>query len=124
MDETVKRPVTLACLVLGALWTASVPAQTLPDPTRPPAAVLTPAPAGTPIVPAGPQLQSILISTRADGRRIAVIDGQTVREGEKFKGAVLVKMTQTAVVLGYGSERHVLKLFPAANPNAARAATR
>jgi MSHA biogenesis protein MshK len=44
---------------------------------------------------------------------VAVIDGQTVRLGERYKGAQLTQMTETEVVLQRGSERQVLKLFPA-----------
>jgi MSHA biogenesis protein MshK len=47
-----------------------------------------------------------------------VIDGETVRLGGTFRGAVLVRMTETEVELQRGRERQVLKLFAAARPKA------
>ena len=98
-----------------ALLSCGVQAQDLPDPTRPPA-VLT-APSGPDAaVAAGPQLQSVLIAPHEGGRRIAVIDGQTLRLGDKYKGALLASMSDTEVVLVQGKQRQVLKLFPAPTP--------
>ncbi len=95
---------------------AGANAQGLPDPTRPPAVISAPAAAGAPAVAAGPQLQSVLIAPHPGGRRIAVIDGQTLRLGDKYKGAMLAAMTDTEVVLVQGKQRQVLKLFPPSTP--------
>ncbi|HEU4851274.1 MAG TPA: hypothetical protein VFT37_03860 [Telluria sp.] len=89
------------------------------DPTEPPAA-MRPVPAGAaggaeaePV--AGPRLQSVLISTK---RRVAVIDGHTVRQGQQHRGALVASITPTQVVLVRGTAKEVLKLYPAAPANA------
>jgi MSHA biogenesis protein MshK len=83
-------------------------AQTLPDPTRPP--VLPGAnaepPAGGPV---GPELQSVLISPT---RRVAIINGQSVKLGGKFGESQVVKISEGEVVLRTGQDVQVLKLFP------------
>lgn len=84
-------------------------AQTLLDPTRPPAA-LEPAKEETVSAPASaPVLQSVLISS---GRRVAIISGQTVSLGEKFGEARVVKITESEVLLRSGTDLQTLKLFP------------
>ncbi|USX12061.1 MSHA biogenesis protein MshK [Oxalobacteraceae bacterium OTU3CAMAD1] len=100
---------TLWALVLAA---PTPQAQTLADPTQPPpeARLLAPGAADAPVVSAGPRLQSILIGTR--GREVAVIDGQTLRKGDKLNGAVLVNIGKNQVVLQRGREKQVLTLFP------------
>jgi MSHA biogenesis protein MshK len=92
--------------------------QALPDPTRPPPeASMTPGGAMAMPSAGGPQLQSVLVSNKPGGRRIAVIDGQTVRLGGKFDGAVLVKVTDTEAVLRRGQALQVLTLFPKPESN-------
>lgn len=107
----------LSALVLAAL---PVSAQTLTDPTQPPPESRLQAPGGieAPVVSSGPQLQSVLIGSR--GREVAVIDGQTLRKGDKINGAVLVKIGKNQVVLQQGRSKQVLTLFPdtAAEANA------
>src|SRR5450759_1304523 len=79
------------------------------DPTRPPAS-LGLAQEGTVSPPAaGPVLQSVLISP---GRMVAIISGKTVRLGEKFGEARVVKITESEVVLRSGTDSQTLKLFP------------
>jgi MSHA biogenesis protein MshK len=112
MDETVKTgrmAFAAAVLLLPLLAHGGAQARDLRDPTRPPAQLLSgggdaPAAAGV------PQLQSVLIGREPGGRRVAVIDGETVRLGETFRGARLVRMTQDEVELARGRERQVLKL--------------
>jgi len=94
-----------------ALWAASscARAQALSDPTRPPSA--SPA-AGQPDAgTGGPRLQSILLSP---GRKIAIIDGQTVALGGKIGDATLVRIAEAGVVLKRGDELETLPLLPAA----------
>lgn len=87
-------------------------AQPLNDPTRPPPRLYTPAAdASASPASAEPQLQSVLIARHAGGRHVAVIDGQTVRLGEQFRGARVASMTQNEVVLVNGKQRRVLRLF-------------
>lgn len=98
----------------SALLLAALPAsaQTLADPTQPPpeSRLLAPGAADAPAASTGPQLQSILIGTR--GREVAVIDGQTLRKGDKINGAVLVQIRKNQVVLQHGRAQQVLTLFP------------
>lgn len=103
--------------ILVTVSSASALAQgPVADPTRPPAeALLLPSPGET-VTATGPRLQSVLVSARPGGRRVAVIDGQTVRLGGKFDGAVLVKVSDQAVVLRRGNELQTLRLYPAPLP--------
>jgi len=109
MSAAVKRGWWLAALLMAALPAL---AQTLTDPTQPPPESRQLAPGATdgPVASAGPQLQSILIGTR--GREVAVIDGQTLRKGDKIHGAVLVQIRKNQVVLQHGRAKQVLTLFP------------
>ena len=99
-------------LFIVMLWCGAAHAQTLVDPTQPPpeSRLLPAAAIDAPVVPKGPQLQSVLIGSH--GRQVAVIDGQTVRKGEKFNGAVLVEVRKNQVVLQNGRHKQVLTLFP------------
>ena len=93
-----------AALPLAA---APVQAQGLVDPTRP--ARATGSPGSAEEVPAGTQLQSVLISSR---RRLAVINGVMVPLGGMVGEAQLVKISETEVVLKKGEESEVLRLYP------------
>jgi MSHA biogenesis protein MshK len=111
MDEAVKNiTLTLFAGPLLAGLLASVPAgaQTLADPTRPPPALDASRAGGG--ADGLPRLQSILIAPRAGGRQVAVIDGETVRLGDNFRGARVARMTRTEVELVRGRERQVLRL--------------
>ena len=109
---------TLAALLLASPFVARPARAQLPDPTRPPAALGLRA--GLDAAGDGlPRLQSVLISPRQGGRHVAVIDGETVRLGDRFKGARVARMSQTEVELVRGRERQVLQLHPApAGPGA------
>ena len=96
-------------LTLGLAGVQAVCAQVLSDPTRPPAAFQS---VGQ--LPAGPDrgglvLQSVLISP---GSRSAIISGEHVMLGEKFRGVRLVRVAETEVVLLGGGTSRTLKLFP------------
>jgi MSHA biogenesis protein MshK len=84
-------------------------AQALLDPTRPPAVTVVGAD-GAPLSIAGPQLQSVLIASHPGGRHVAVIDGDTVRLGETYKGARVARIAPNEVELVRGKDRQVLKL--------------
>ena len=104
---------TLAALALASSFVSPEAGAQLPDPTRPPATLGVRAGAdggGDGL----PRLQSVLIAPRQGGRHVAVIDGETVRLGDSFKGARVARMTQTEVELVRGRERQVLRLHPAA----------
>lgn len=109
--------VAMLAMAAGALAQDSA----LPDPTRPPVSLSAPlvGPGGPSAPSAQPQLQSILISLRAGGRRVAVIDGKTLRQGDRIGSAVVESIHATEVVLRTGKQRQALKLF---RPAARRAA--
>lgn len=95
---------------------ACVQAQALQDPTRPFAAAATVDGDETAI---GPQLQSVLIARQAGGRHVAVIDGETVRLGETFRGARVARITPREVELVRGKDRQVLRLSSLEEPSPA-----
>jgi MSHA biogenesis protein MshK len=82
-------------------------AQTLSDPTRPPASLDVTQ--NQSVSTSAPVLQSVLISPQ---RMVAIISGKTVTLGEKVGEANVVKITESEVVLRNGKEIQVLKLFP------------
>jgi MSHA biogenesis protein MshK len=80
------------------------------DPTRPPASMVTiTQEAGATKVFSGPVLQSVIIGP---GRSVAFISGEAVKVGEKFGDAILVKITESEVVLRTGDELKTLRLYP------------
>jgi MSHA biogenesis protein MshK len=104
----------LAAITVAAL-AAPAHAQTLPDPTRPPPTLYNaPGSAGAAASAAQPQLQSVLV---AQGRKVAVIDGETYRVGDSVKGRRVAAISDTQVVLVQGKQRQVLKLYPVAANN-------
>jgi MSHA biogenesis protein MshK len=105
MVETVMRNLALGMLCVCAV---TAHAQTVQDPTRPPVQLLRPS-AAEPAVHA-PQVQSILIGRAAGGRRVAVIDGDTVRVGDMVGGARVVGMTPSTVILARAGRRETLPL--------------
>jgi MSHA biogenesis protein MshK len=93
----------LACAALPA-WGQ------LSDPTRPPGATGQAMQGGLDeSQPTGTQLQSVLI---AAGRRVAIINGNTVALGGMVGEAKVIKISETEVVLRRGAETEVLKMYP------------
>ena len=109
MDEAVKHMRYLAAAAILCAAHAAALAQVLQDPTRPPAHLAARAD-GAGLSSGAPQLQSVLISRQPGGRHVAVIDGDTVRLGESYKGAKVARISQGEVELVRGSERQVFKL--------------
>lgn len=83
-------------------------AQALPDPTKPPAEVVS-VPAGQVAAPKSIGLQSIIISP---ARRAAIINGETVELGATLGDARLIEVSEGRVVLQGAQGRQVLTLFP------------
>ena len=83
-------------------------AQELADPTRPPASIES-ARDQDAAAASGPVLQSVLISPT---RKIATINGQVLKQGDRFGDARVVKISENEVVLRNGREVQTLKLFP------------
>ncbi len=86
-------------------------AQTLPDPTRPPAEISAPV-AGLAAPPKDSGLQSVIISPT---RRAAIINGQTVELGALLGDARLVEISESVAILERAQGRQVLALFPGVN---------
>jgi MSHA biogenesis protein MshK len=103
----------LLLVILLVFAAGIVHAQGLTDPMRPPAFDAAVAGEGA----QGSRLQSTLLS---HGRRLAIIDGQTVALGEKIGDATVVDIAPTQVVLRRGSETEALLLLPAAEKMPAR----
>jgi MSHA biogenesis protein MshK len=80
----------------------------LVDPTRPPS-VAGESSAKESAAPVGPRLQSVLISPT---RRVAVISGSTVVQGEKYGNARVVAISEGAVLLRYADRKETLHLIP------------
>jgi len=108
---------TCAMVLVGELALA----QTLGDPTRPPAgfnlAVSGAKPADGP--PSALVLESVLIHPDA---RSAIISGERVALGQKIRGLRLVRVEGAEVLLLGGGEQRRLKLYPGVQkkPAAAR----
>ena len=99
--------------VLLAACALPAAALELPDPTRPPAAMLA-APAAAASAPADAlQLQSVLLGK---GRRpAAVISGQLVLLGGQFGDTTLVRVTERGAVLKGPQGETMLALTPPAH---------
>ena len=115
MAQALKTLLAMATMA-GALLCSAAGAQSVSDPTRPPAAMHVPvrSPDGVVVaapVRAEPRLQSVLVSLRPGGRRVAVIDGKMVRQGQRVGGATVVAIGEREVVLRRGSTTETLKLF-------------
>jgi len=114
MAEFMKVPKT-ASMLHGAFlaWTLigtpAVFADTLRDPTRPPASTESMREGPLSGTDSGPVLQSVILS---QGRMMAIISGQAVKLGEKFGEARLIKISESEVVLRTDGGSQTLKLFP------------
>jgi hypothetical protein len=102
--------VTMA-LVLAAPVHAAW-AETLPDPTRPPAFLFAPADGDGPPAEAGGGLvlQSVLI---APNRRSAIIGGKALSVGDRLGDFTLVRVSEGEVQLRGPEGSRTLRLFPA-----------
>jgi MSHA biogenesis protein MshK len=123
MDEAVSRVGTRACACLLLTLANLAGAQALQDPTRPPAAFIggqgAAGQAAAAAVNRAPRLQSVLIARPPGGRHVAVIDGETLRLGDTYRGARVARIEQDEVELVRGRTRQVLKLNAAASAHGA-----
>jgi hypothetical protein len=97
-------------LLAGFVGTAAALAQ-VPDPTRPPDALLAPAAESSAVVPAASGVQTVIV--RRGGKSGAVINGQYVVVGGKIGDKRVLKISESEVVLEGESGREVIKLTPA-----------
>lgn len=98
-----------AVLPFFAVAHSASAAPLLADPTRPPPVFAQQGDQASADLAAKPVLQSVIISP---GRKIAVISGQTLKLGDRYGDARLVKITETEVVLRTEHEYQSLKLYP------------
>jgi MSHA biogenesis protein MshK len=85
----------------------------LPDPTRPPAALINPSASGGGVVEdvaSGPTLQSVIL--RKGQKPAAIISGERVELGGKYGDARLTKVSESRVVLSGASGSETLLLTP------------
>ncbi len=94
-----------ACSMMGTAW-----AQVTTDPTRPPTGYADAGPETAGDSGGGMMLQSVMISPT---QKAAIISGVLVKLGEKYGDAVLVRITESEVVLKSDGTSQVLKLHPA-----------
>jgi MSHA biogenesis protein MshK len=114
MAELMKRPNATSMLhavflVWALIGTPAVFADTFRDPTRPPVSAEPMREGPLSGTDSGPVLQSVILS---QGRMMAIISGQTVKLGEKFGDARLIKISESEAVLRTDSSSQTLKLFP------------
>ena len=109
MVAGVKSARALACLACAAAFVATraAGAETMADPTRPPARLS--APDGHRDASGRPVLQSIIITPH---RRSAIIDGERVDLRGRFGDAEVVQITESDVVLRSPGGTEILKLYP------------
>jgi MSHA biogenesis protein MshK len=101
---------SLAAALALMFFSASAMAQVGNDPTRPPTGFgVGGADADITDTGGGMTLQSVMISPTS---KTAIISGVTVKLGEKYGDAVLVKVAENEVVLKSGTTSQVLKLYP------------
>lgn len=97
----------IAIAILSAAVT-TVEAAALSDPTQPMDFVPRPS-AGGPAVPAGPVLQSTMISPE---RRSAMISGKRVKIGDKYEGSIVTDIAPYEVRMSRGGRETTLRLLP------------
>jgi hypothetical protein len=102
----VSRPLALAVLLIAGSTYAAEPA--MHDPTQP----FRAAPGGETTVPAyGPQprfrVTAVIVSPT---RRVAIVNGKPVQEGQQIGGAEVVKIDGRSVQLREGNREFVVQL--------------
>ena len=117
MDFTLKAQMLARLALLAAvLLPPAAGAQALVDPTRPPDAPLagngSGSGSGAIAARAAPRLQSVLVAS--SGRRVAVIDGRTVRVGDRVGEASVAEIADTSVTLRRGKTIETIRLYPKA----------
>jgi hypothetical protein len=100
----------LSVLFAGSVGAAAAFAQ-VPDPTRPPDALLAPAAEGGVAAPVETGVQTVIL--RRGGKSGAVINGQYVVVGDKLGDKRVLKISESEVVLEGESGREVIKATPA-----------
>lgn len=90
MAESLKAAAKYSIMACALIWAITAGADTLNDPTRPPAGVLAQESGEVPPqAELGPVLQMVTISRQ---RKSATISGQAILLGEKYGAAVLIRI--------------------------------
>lgn len=95
----------VATLVVALSTTAAAQEATLQDPLQPPGSAQTEAPAQA--APRPFRLSAVLISS---SRRVAVVNGEIRREGDRVAGATVARIEPRQVTLSRGGEDIVVRL--------------
>jgi MSHA biogenesis protein MshK len=107
------------CSALLLMPSAFVVAASLNDPMRPPMSSPRAAIKSAPSAPAGARLTAVLFS---QNRRVAIVDGKAVREGERISDAVVATITHDTVTLTRANRAEVLRLPKTTLPIKAKSA--
>jgi MSHA biogenesis protein MshK len=99
----------LVRLLAALAFAHGAAAETLTDPTAPPAGYGA---AAAPAAEASAALRLQMIVRGPGETRTAVIDGRSVRVGDAIGGARVLRISDRAVVLDRGGARQTLELLP------------
>lgn len=106
----------MASIAALLTWQTADGAQIINDPTRPPVSAQPPAdPAEKP--ERVPVLQSVMIMPNT---RFAIIGGERVEVGGRYRDARVVKITESEVVLRRAEGAESLKMYPEVEMKAAK----
>lgn len=100
----------LTSLLLCALAINAMAAESLRDPTQPPAALM-PAPARESGAESGPVLQSVML--KKGHKPMVIIGGERVELGGRYGESTLVRVSESSAVLEGPGGRKTLQLTPA-----------
>lgn len=106
----------MASLAALLTWQTADGAQIMNDPTRPPVSAQPPADPGEK-PESGAVLQSVMIMPNA---RFAIISGDRVEVGGRYRDAQVVRITETEVVLRRAEGTESLKMYPEVEMKAAK----
>lgn len=97
--------------LLATLAAVGGAAAQVPDPTRPPAAVMAPEAAGSLAMPVESGVQTVIL--RRGGKSAAVINGKYVSVGDMVGDKRVQKISESEVILKGPGGREVIKVMPA-----------
>jgi MSHA biogenesis protein MshK len=108
--------------LLGAGATETASAQAMRDPTRPPAQFLDPADAAEAATPPVSGLQTIKLTGK---RRIALLNGDWLKPGDRSGEAVVEKIDDHSIVLKYqDGRRETIRMYPEVEMQSSKAVRR
>ena len=105
----------MASIAAFLTWQTADGAQIMNDPTSPPVGVHPADPDAKP--ESGPVLQSVMIMPNT---RFAIIGGERVEVGGRYRDAQVVRITESEVVLRRADGTESLKMYPEIEMKAAR----